>query len=94
VGGFLWAVLWPVTCGEHRCRCQQWNQLRLRRPPGSAREEVTMNCIRRICHYLAGLPRRAGVLAASAAAAPAALASGPGPLVPGWNKHPRRRSGM
>jgi hypothetical protein len=53
-----------------------------------------MNCIRRICHYLAGLPRRAGVLAASAAAAPAALASGPGPLVPGWNKHPRRRSGM
>ena len=28
MGGFLWAVLWPVTCGEHRCRRQQWSQLR------------------------------------------------------------------
>jgi hypothetical protein len=55
---------------------------------GPAHEEVTVNRIRRIGHSLAGLPRRAGALAASAAAAPAALASGPGPLVPGWDKHP------
>ena len=36
-----------------------------------------MNRIRRICRCLAGLPRRAGALAASAAAAPALLAPGP-----------------
>jgi hypothetical protein len=42
-----------------------------------------MNRIRRICRCLAGLPRRAGVLLASAAAAPAVLAASPG-----GNKHP------
>ena len=87
MSGFLWAVLWPVTCGEHHCRRQQWNQLRLRRPPGPAHEEVIVNRIRCICHSLAGLPRRAGVLLASAVAAPAVLATAP-PLPPGWNKHP------
>ena len=46
-----------------------------------------MNHIQRICHFLAGLPRRAGVLLTSAAAAPAVLATSP-PLPPGWNKHP------
>jgi hypothetical protein len=42
-----------------------------------------MNRIRRICRCLAGLPRRAGVLLASAAAAPAVLAP-----APGGDKHP------
>jgi hypothetical protein len=46
-----------------------------------------MNRIHRICRSLAGLPRRVGVLLASAAAAPALLATSP-PLPPGWNKHP------
>jgi hypothetical protein len=46
-----------------------------------------MNTIRRVCHSLAGLPRRASLLAASAAAAPAVLAAPP-PRPPGWNKHP------
>ncbi len=36
-----------------------------------------MNRIRRICRCLAGVPRRAGVLLASAAAAPAVLAASP-----------------
>jgi hypothetical protein len=44
-----------------------------------------MNRIRRICRCLAGLPRRAGVLLASPAAAPAVLAASP---PPGGNKHP------
>jgi hypothetical protein len=44
-----------------------------------------MNRIRRICRCLAGLPRRARALLASAAAAPAVLAAAP-PLPPGWNK--------
>ena len=42
-----------------------------------------MNRIRRLCRCLAGLPRRAGGLLASAAAAPAVLAASPG-----GNKHP------
>jgi heme/copper-type cytochrome/quinol oxidase subunit 1 len=46
-----------------------------------------MNRIRRICRFLADLPKRAAVLLASAAAAPAVLATSP-PLPPGWNKHP------
>jgi hypothetical protein len=46
-----------------------------------------MNRIRRICCSLAGLPRRAGALVASAAAAPAVLATVP-PLPPGWNHRP------
>jgi hypothetical protein len=46
-----------------------------------------MSRICRICRSLAGLPRRAGALLASAAAAPAVLATSP-PLPPGWNKHP------
>jgi hypothetical protein len=46
-----------------------------------------MNRIRRLCRTLASLPRRAGALLASAAAAPAVLAVAP-PLPPGWNKHP------
>ena len=46
-----------------------------------------MNRIRRICRSLAGLPWRAGALAASAAAAPAVLATAP-PLPPGWNHRP------
>ncbi len=46
-----------------------------------------MNRIRRICRSLAGLPRRARALLASAAAAPAVLWADP-PLPPGWNKHP------
>jgi hypothetical protein len=41
--------------------------------------------IRRVAGVLAGL---AGALLAFAAAAPAAFASGPRPLPPGWNKHP------
>jgi hypothetical protein len=41
--------------------------------------------IRRVAGVLAG---PAGALLASAAAAPAAFASGPRPLPPGWNKHP------
>ena len=45
-----------------------------------------MNRVRRICRCLAGLPRRAGGLLASAAAAPAVLAASPSP--PGGNKHP------
>jgi hypothetical protein len=56
-------------------------------PPGPAHEEVTMNRIRRICRSLAGLPRRVGALLASAAAAPAMLATTP-PLPPGWNMRP------
>jgi hypothetical protein len=46
-----------------------------------------MNRIRRICCSLAGLPRRAGALAASAAAVPAVAATAP-PLPPGWNHRP------
>ncbi len=47
-----------------------------------------MNRIRRIRRSLASLPRRAGALFASAAAAaPAVLWADP-PLPPGWNKHP------
>jgi hypothetical protein len=46
-----------------------------------------MNRIRRICRSLAGLPRRAGALAASAAAVPAVAATAP-PLPPGWNHRP------
>jgi hypothetical protein len=46
-----------------------------------------MNRIRCICCSLAGLPRRAGALAASAAAVPAAAATVP-PLPPGWNHRP------
>jgi len=46
-----------------------------------------MNRICRIRHSLAGLPRRAGALAASAAAVPAVLATVP-PLPPGWNRRP------
>ena len=44
-----------------------------------------MNPIRRVAEVLAGL---AGALLAFAAAAPAALASGPRPVPPGGNKHP------
>jgi hypothetical protein len=44
-----------------------------------------MNHSRRICRSLAGLPRLAGLLIASAA--PAVLWADP-PLPPGWNKHP------
>jgi hypothetical protein len=44
-----------------------------------------MNPIRHIRRLAAAL---AGALLAFAAAAPAALASGPPPLPPGWNKHP------
>jgi len=43
-----------------------------------------MACIRRICHRLVGLARRAGALAASAAAVPTVAATVP----PGWNHHP------
>ena len=43
-----------------------------------------MNHIRRICRSLSGLPRRAGLLIASAA--PAVLWADP-PLPPGWNKY-------
>jgi hypothetical protein len=50
-----------------------------------------MNRIRRICRCLAGLPRRAGVLLASAAAAPALLAASP-PL-PGRPHTDRRAAG-
>ena len=46
-----------------------------------------MNRIRRICHCLAGLARRAGALAAPAAAVPAVAATTP-PLPPGWNYRP------
>ena len=46
-----------------------------------------MNRIRRICRSLSGLPRRAGALVATAAAAPAILAITP-PLPPGWNHRP------
>ena len=46
-----------------------------------------MNRIRRICCFLAGLPWRAGALAASAAAVPAVAATVP-PLPPGWNHRP------
>jgi hypothetical protein len=46
-----------------------------------------MNRIRRICRCLAGLPRRAGVLLASAAAAPAVRATSL-LLPPGGDKHP------
>jgi len=46
-----------------------------------------MNRIRRICHSLAGLARRADALAASAAAVPAVAATFP-PLPPGWNHRP------
>jgi hypothetical protein len=46
-----------------------------------------MNRIRRICRSLPGLPRRAGALFASTAAAPAVLATAP-PLPPGWNHRP------
>ena len=45
-----------------------------------------MNHIRGICRSLFGLPRRAGLLIASASA-PAVLWADP-PLPPGWNKHP------
>jgi hypothetical protein len=44
-----------------------------------------MNPIRRVAEVLAGL---AGALLAFAVAAPAAFASGPRPVPPGWNKHP------
>jgi hypothetical protein len=47
-----------------------------------------MNRLRRTCHSLAGLQRRAGVLLAAAAAVPAVLATPP-PHPPGWNKNPR-----
>jgi hypothetical protein len=47
-----------------------------------------MNRIRRICHSLAGLSRRAGVLLASAAAPAVLWADPPRPRPPGWNKHP------
>ena len=43
-----------------------------------------MNHIRRICRTLSGLPRRAGLLIATAA--PAVLWADP-PLPPGWNKY-------
>ena len=43
-----------------------------------------MNHILRICRSLSGLPRRAGLLIASAA--PAVLWADP-PLPPGWNKY-------
>ena len=43
-----------------------------------------MNHIRRICRSASGLPRRAGLLIASAA--PAVLWADP-PLPPGWNKY-------
>jgi hypothetical protein len=59
-------------------------------PAGSATDrhnEDTVNRIRRICCALAGLPQRAGALVASAAAAPAVLATVP-PLPPGWNHRP------
>jgi hypothetical protein len=46
-----------------------------------------MNRIRRICRSLSGLPRRAGALLVSAAAAPAVLAAVL-PLPPGWNHRP------
>jgi hypothetical protein len=46
-----------------------------------------MNRIWRICRSLSGLRRRAGALFASAAAAPAVLATVP-PLPPGWNHRP------
>ena len=46
-----------------------------------------MNRIRRICHRLAGLPRRVGALAASAAAVPAVAATAQRPP-PGWNHRP------
>jgi hypothetical protein len=47
-----------------------------------------MNPIRRIRRLAAALTGLAGALLASAAAAPAAFASGQPPLPPGWNKHP------
>jgi hypothetical protein len=45
-----------------------------------------MNRIRRICRSMSGLPRRAGLLIATAA--PAVLWADP-PLPPGWNKYLR-----
>lgn len=49
-----------------------------------------MNHIRRICRSLSGLPRRAGLLIATAA--PAVLWADP-PLPPGWNKYPHLPTG-
>jgi hypothetical protein len=46
--------------------------------------EVVMNHSRRICRFLSGLPRGAGLLTASAASA---VLWGDPPLPPGWNKH-------
>jgi hypothetical protein len=46
-----------------------------------------MNRIRRMCNCLAGLARRAGALATSAAAVPAVAAIAQ-PLPPGWNHRP------
>jgi hypothetical protein len=47
-----------------------------------------MNPLRHLRRLAAALAGLAGAVLAFAAAAPAALASGPGPLVPGGNKHP------
>jgi hypothetical protein len=71
----------PAMSGTARKRNVPYRQLR----PGH--EEVIMNRLRRICHSLASLPRRADVLLAAAAAVPAVLATPP-PRPPGWNKHP------
>jgi hypothetical protein len=54
--------------------------------PVRLHEEVIMNHVGRIYLSLAGLRRRAGVLIASVAAAPAILTTAP-PLPPGGNKH-------